>query len=106
MGRVRKDQAFDNSFKYVLVGHNTIKGAAGASILNAELINKQNFSFINLFFLFLLFFYVTIFNSFFYFYLIFRECFVKPWFNELIKLLNCFFLLKIVSFNVVWLFFF
>ena len=27
--------------KYVLVGHNTIRGAAGASILNAELINKQ-----------------------------------------------------------------
>ena len=37
----QKDQAFDNSFKYVLVGHNTIRGAAGASILNAELINKQ-----------------------------------------------------------------
>ena len=30
-----------NSFRYVLVGHNTIRGAAGASILNAELINKQ-----------------------------------------------------------------
>ncbi|MCQ2977050.1 MAG: aspartate-semialdehyde dehydrogenase [archaeon] len=41
VGRVRKDNAFDNSFKYVLVGHNTIRGAAGASILNAELINKQ-----------------------------------------------------------------
>ncbi len=41
VGRLRKDNAFDNSFKYVLVGHNTIRGAAGASILNAELINKQ-----------------------------------------------------------------
>lgn len=41
VGRVRKDNAFDNSFKYVLVGHNTVRGAAGASILNAELINKQ-----------------------------------------------------------------
>ena len=41
VGKIRKDQAFDNSFKYVLVGHNTIRGAAGASILNAELINKQ-----------------------------------------------------------------
>lgn len=41
VGRVRKDNAFDNNFKYVLVGHNTIRGAAGASILNAELINKQ-----------------------------------------------------------------
>jgi aspartate-semialdehyde dehydrogenase len=26
--------------KYILVGHNTIRGAAGASILNAELINE------------------------------------------------------------------
>lgn len=43
VGRVRKDNAFDNSFKYVLVGHNTVRGAAGASILNAELINKQFF---------------------------------------------------------------
>jgi len=41
VGRLRKDQAFDNSFKYVLVGHNTIRGAAGASILNAELINNK-----------------------------------------------------------------
>ncbi|MPL78079.1 Aspartate-semialdehyde dehydrogenase 2 [bioreactor metagenome] len=40
VGRLRKDPVFDNSFKYVLVGHNTIRGAAGASILNAELINK------------------------------------------------------------------
>lgn len=40
VGRLRKDEAMDNSFKYVLVGHNTIRGAAGASILNAELINK------------------------------------------------------------------
>ena len=41
VGRLRKDQAFDNSFKYVLVGHNTIRGAAGASILNAQLINDK-----------------------------------------------------------------
>ena len=41
VGRLRKDVAFDNSFKYVLVGHNTIRGAAGASILNAELINDK-----------------------------------------------------------------
>ena len=41
VGRLRKDQAFDNSFKYVLVGHNTIRGAAGASVLNAELINER-----------------------------------------------------------------
>lgn len=41
VGRVRKDENFDNSFKYVLVGHNTIRGAAGASVLNAELINDK-----------------------------------------------------------------
>ena len=41
VGRLREDKAFDNSFKYVLVGHNTIRGAAGASILNAELINDK-----------------------------------------------------------------
>ncbi|MCF0226596.1 MAG: aspartate-semialdehyde dehydrogenase [Methanobrevibacter sp.] len=41
VGRLRKDQSFDNSFKYVLVGHNTIRGAAGASVLNAELINDK-----------------------------------------------------------------
>ncbi len=41
VGRLRKDQAIDNSFKYVLVGHNTIRGAAGASVLNAELINDK-----------------------------------------------------------------
>lgn len=41
VGRVRKDQVFENSLKYVLVGHNTIRGAAGASVLNAELINDK-----------------------------------------------------------------
>lgn len=40
VGRVRKDAAFANSLRYVLVGHNTIRGAAGASILNAELISE------------------------------------------------------------------
>ena len=41
VGRLREEQSFDNSFKYVLVGHNTIRGAAGASVLNAELINER-----------------------------------------------------------------
>ena len=41
VGRLRKEQSFDNSFKYVLVGHNTVRGAAGASVLNAELINER-----------------------------------------------------------------
>jgi aspartate-semialdehyde dehydrogenase len=40
VGRIRKDAAFDNSLRYVLVGHNTVRGAAGASILNAELISE------------------------------------------------------------------
>jgi aspartate-semialdehyde dehydrogenase len=35
VGRVRKDPIFD--IKYSVLGHNTIRGAAGASILNAEL---------------------------------------------------------------------
>lgn len=37
VGRIRQDEAFSRSLKYVLMGHNTIRGAAGASILNAEL---------------------------------------------------------------------
>ena len=41
VGRLRKDPVFENNIKYVLVGHNTIRGAAGASILNAELINEK-----------------------------------------------------------------
>ena len=35
VGRVRPCSLFD--FKYVVLGHNTIRGAAGASLLNAEL---------------------------------------------------------------------
>ena len=38
VGRLRIDDSIPNSLKYVLLGHNTIRGAAGASILNAELI--------------------------------------------------------------------
>lgn len=40
VGRIRRDEVFPQSLKYILVGHNTIRGAAGASILNAELINE------------------------------------------------------------------
>jgi aspartate-semialdehyde dehydrogenase len=36
VGRVRKDPILD--LKYVVTGHNTIRGAAGASLLNAELL--------------------------------------------------------------------
>jgi aspartate-semialdehyde dehydrogenase len=42
VGRIRKD---DNAgaIKYVLMGHNTIRGAAGASVLNAELLKKKGY---------------------------------------------------------------
>jgi aspartate-semialdehyde dehydrogenase len=39
VGRIREDPIFD--VKYTVMGHNTIRGAAGASILNAELIYKK-----------------------------------------------------------------
>ncbi len=38
VGRIRKCPVFD--FKYIVMGHNTIRGAAGASILNAELLKE------------------------------------------------------------------
>ncbi len=39
VGRVRECPVL--GIKYVLLGHNTIRGAAGASILNAELFKVQ-----------------------------------------------------------------
>jgi len=36
VGRVSKDTIFD--YKFTLIGHNTIRGAAGAALLNAELL--------------------------------------------------------------------
>ncbi len=39
VGRVRKDGS--NGIKYIAMGHNTVRGAAGASILNAELMVKE-----------------------------------------------------------------
>ncbi len=39
VGRIRK--AGDKEVKYIAVGHNTVRGAAGASILNAELMVKE-----------------------------------------------------------------
>jgi len=30
-------------YKFVLLGHNTIRGAAGAAILNAELLKTQGY---------------------------------------------------------------
>ncbi len=41
VGRVRKSAVHD--IKFTFLGHNTIRGAAGASILNAELLKEQGF---------------------------------------------------------------
>jgi len=40
VGRVREDPVL--GYKYVVLGHNTIRGAAGASILNAELLAAED----------------------------------------------------------------
>jgi len=39
VGRLRPDPLFD--YKVVILSHNTIRGAAGGSIYNAELLMKQ-----------------------------------------------------------------
>jgi aspartate-semialdehyde dehydrogenase len=39
VGRVREDTVL--GYKYVVLGHNTIRGAAGASVLNAELLAAE-----------------------------------------------------------------
>ena len=41
VGRVRKDTILD--FRFTLLGHNTIRGAAGAAILNAELLIAKGY---------------------------------------------------------------
>jgi len=41
VGRVRECPVLD--YKFVLLGHNTIRGAAGASILNAELLKVEGY---------------------------------------------------------------
>lgn len=41
VGRVRECSIFD--VKFMVLGHNTIRGAAGASILNAELLVKEGY---------------------------------------------------------------
>ena len=39
IGRLRPCPLFD--YKFVALGHNTIRGAAGAAILNAELMHRE-----------------------------------------------------------------
>ncbi len=41
VGRVREDPIWD--YKFMLLGHNTIRGAAGAAVLNAELMNVRGY---------------------------------------------------------------
>lgn len=41
VGRIRKDTAFDNGVKYVLVSHNTKMGAAKGAVLTAEILAKS-----------------------------------------------------------------
>jgi aspartate-semialdehyde dehydrogenase len=41
VGRLRPDPLFH--WKFLALGHNTIRGAAGGSILNAELLVAQNY---------------------------------------------------------------
>jgi aspartate-semialdehyde dehydrogenase len=39
VGRLFPDSVFD--YRFVVLGHNTIRGAAGAAILNAELLRAR-----------------------------------------------------------------
>ena len=41
IGRLRPCPVLD--FKFIALGHNTIRGAAGAAILNAELMRAEGF---------------------------------------------------------------
>ena len=41
VGRVRECPVLD--YKFVVLSHNTIRGAAGASILNAELLKAKGY---------------------------------------------------------------
>jgi len=41
VGRLREDNIFD--YKFVALSHNTIRGAAGGGILNAELAHKKGY---------------------------------------------------------------
>jgi aspartate-semialdehyde dehydrogenase len=41
VGRLRPDPVFD--YKFLVLGHNTIRGAAGGALLNAELLRSQGF---------------------------------------------------------------
>jgi aspartate-semialdehyde dehydrogenase len=42
VGRIRKDTAFDNGIKYMLLSHNEKMGSAKGAILLAELLKNRN----------------------------------------------------------------
>jgi aspartate-semialdehyde dehydrogenase len=41
IGRIAKDSVLD--YRFIALSHNTIRGAAGAAILNAELLVANNY---------------------------------------------------------------
>lgn len=43
VGRIRKDGAFDDGIKYVLLSHNTRKGAAKGEVMAAEYLHEQGY---------------------------------------------------------------
>lgn len=42
-GRIREDPVLENGIRFVVSGNNAIRGAAGASVLNAELMKSEGF---------------------------------------------------------------
>jgi len=42
LGRIREDRIL-NGVKYVVLGHNTIRGAAGTGVLIAELLVRKGY---------------------------------------------------------------
>lgn len=42
VGRIRREEALDNGIKYIVLSHNTIRGAAGNAILIAELLKAKD----------------------------------------------------------------
>ena len=43
VGRIRKDRIFDNGIKYVVLGHNNVRGTAGNTLLCGEYLYKKGF---------------------------------------------------------------
>ena len=41
VGRIREEPVFETGIKYMLLSHNTIRGAAGNSVLTAELLKAK-----------------------------------------------------------------